>query len=67
MLNLFQYLRIFSRIPTWQRYVGATAVVLLGLGLLLLVMPRLDAGYPFIVFFPAVVLCALLFEHLTGV
>src|SRR4051812_31423840 len=52
--------------PLWA-HVAATAAVVTSAALLMLwLWPILD-GYPFVLFYPAILLCAVLFDHRSGV
>lgn len=52
--------------PLALRYLGATAVVFLFFGLRSMTEPALG-GYPFLMFFPAIIFIALVFDRGTGV
>jgi two-component system, sensor histidine kinase PdtaS len=65
MVELVRKLRTLTFLPGWARYLIAAAVLALFFGLRWLLESSL-AGYPFILFWPAVMLCALLFQHGSG-
>ena len=52
--------------PVWLRYVLATAIVLLAFVLRLATAPAMN-GYPFLLFFPAIVVVSIAFDRGTGV
>jgi two-component system, sensor histidine kinase PdtaS len=66
MQNIFRYTSQSRHFPAWARYAITTLVVLIAFGARYLLWGPL-AGYPFLLFFPAVILVAILFDHGTGV
>jgi two-component sensor histidine kinase len=52
--------------PTWARYGATTLLVLLCLGLRFLIFGP-GAGFSFLLFFPAVILAGIVFDHGTGI
>ena len=54
------------KLPLWSRYLLATLMVLITLGVRFAVADVL-VGYPFILFFPAIVASAVLFDRGTGI
>ena len=52
--------------PIWLRYVLTTAIVLLAFVLRLATAPAMN-GYPFLLFFPAIVVVSIAFDRGTGV
>ena len=52
--------------PVWLRYVLTTAIVLLAFVLRLATAPAMN-GYPFLLFFPAIVVVSIAFDRGTGV
>ena len=58
--------RPVPRLPVWQRYLLTTLLVLAALGLRILLADVLDP-YPFILFFPAVIVAAFVFNKGTGI
>jgi two-component sensor histidine kinase len=52
--------------PVWLRYVLTTAIVLLAFVLRLAAAPAMN-GYPFLLFFPAIVVVSIAFDRGTGV
>src|SRR5918911_1687888 len=66
MQNIFRYTSQSRHFPAWARYAITTLVVLIAFGGRYLLWGTLT-GYPFILFFPAVIVVAILFDHGTGV
>ncbi len=53
-------------LPAWLRYGLATLIVVLAFALRLATAPAMD-GYPFLLFFPAIVVISLAFDRWTGI
>jgi two-component system, sensor histidine kinase PdtaS len=66
MRNIFRYTRQSRHFPTWARYALTTLIVLVAFGMRYFLWHSLT-GYPYLLFFPAVILVATLFDHGTGI
>lgn len=66
MQNIFRYTSQSRHFPAWARYAITTLLVLMAFGGRYLLWGTLS-GYPFILFFPTVIVVAILFDHGTGV
>lgn len=64
--KIFTLSRPLRTMPLALRYLGATAVVFLFFGLRSMTEPALG-GYPFLMFFPAIIFIALVFDRGSGV
>lgn len=64
--RIFTLSRPLRTMPLFLRYLGATAVVFLFFGVRAMIEPALG-GYPFLMFFPAIIFIALVFDRGTGV
>ena len=56
----------FRAMPVWIRYVSATVIILLAFTLRVVTEPAMT-GYPFLLFFPAIVVISIAFDRGTGV
>ena len=66
MHNIFLYARRSRRFPMWARYAITTLIVLIAFGIRLSLWQGV-AGYPYLVFFPAIILVSILFDHGAGI
>jgi two-component system, sensor histidine kinase PdtaS len=65
-LSLFKYTFLTRAWPTWARYAATTVIVLATLGIRL-ALHAWFPGSPFLLFFLAIIVCAALFDHGTGI
>jgi two-component system, sensor histidine kinase PdtaS len=63
---LFRYTFLTRSWPVWARYLTTAAIVLSALALRLALDPFLE-GSPFLLFVVAIILCAALFDHGSGI
>jgi two-component system, sensor histidine kinase PdtaS len=66
MQNLFVRTRVFGRLPALVRYALTAGLVLVAFGIRYAVGTQLEA-YPFLLFFPALIIAAVLFNHGSGI
>ncbi|HEV7266155.1 MAG TPA: DUF4118 domain-containing protein [Falsiroseomonas sp.] len=66
MERLFAYTATTRGFPAWARYLATTALVVLAVALRVLIFGW-NPGYPFLLFFPVVVITGVLFDRGTGV
>src|SRR5688500_15936836 len=66
MERLFSLTARSRSLPTWARY-GATTLLVLACLVLRLLMFGSEPGLPFLLFFPAVILAGIVFDHGTGI
>lgn len=66
MDRIFTLVQPVRAMPVWLRYVLATVIVLLAFVLRLATAPAMN-GYPFLLFFPAIVVVSIAFDRGTGV
>jgi two-component sensor histidine kinase len=66
-MRLFDESLRLANVPSWARYALTTALVLLAFGVRHLLAQTVPfAGYPFLLFFPAIILAAMLFDRGSG-
>jgi two-component sensor histidine kinase len=65
-LSLFKYTFLTRAWPTWARYAATAVIVLATLGIRL-ALHTWFPGSPFLLFFLAIIVCAALFDHGTGI
>ncbi len=65
-LFLFKYTFLTRAWPTWARYAATAVIVLATLGIRL-ALHAWFPGSPFLLFFLAIIVCAALFDHGTGI
>lgn len=66
MMQLVKVLRITRSWPLWARYSSTVLLVILSLAARLAMGPKLE-GYPFLLFYPAIILSGLLFDRGSGI
>src|SRR5918993_5867284 len=66
MLGLIKATFITRAWPTWARYATTVLIVFAALGLRLALQAYIP-GSPFLLFFLAIIVCAALFDHGTGI
>jgi two-component sensor histidine kinase len=66
-MRLFDESLRLAKVPPWARYAMTTALVLLAFGARHLLAQTVPfGGYPFLLFFPAIILSAMLFDRGSG-
>jgi two-component sensor histidine kinase len=66
MRTLFRYTQQSRRFPVWARYALTTLIVLAAFGVHYFVW-RGGIAYAYLLFFPAIILISILFDHGTGI
>ena len=66
MNGFLSFVNRVQTLPVWVRYLLATLIVIAAFCLRLLLQPYIPA-FPFIIFFPAVLFCAFVFDRGSGV
>jgi two-component sensor histidine kinase len=64
--NIFLYTRRSRGFPIWARYAITTLIILIAFGVRFSLWKG-GAGYPYLVFFPAIIVVSILFDHGTGI
>jgi two-component system, sensor histidine kinase PdtaS len=64
--NIFLYTRRSRGFPIWARYAITTLIILIAFGIRMSLWKG-GAGYPYLVFFPAIIVVSILFDHGAGI